>query len=199
MEVNGRGAEKVTEVGHGAERSAGRPLLRKSAHPPSASVAVGLDDPLPVWSAGTPTDFDLFAGLSVGVPILTLPTKIHLTNGSPVDLGPNCFIGSEMDPMVLHPANTDISNAMLAFDTFDPDGTVDPNGPLTALVVSGTIQGDDTFAVPVAQGCMGLEGVINALVGLPSPSGMNHLVLNDASSALALPTNTMTGQQFANA
>jgi len=153
-----------------------------------------------IQSAGTPTDFDLLAGLSVGMPILTLPTKIHLTNGSPVDLGPNCFIGSEVDPMVLHPANTDISGAMLAFDTFNPDGTIDPNGPLTALVVSGTVQGDDTFAVPVAQGCSaGLDPVINALVGLPSPSGTNHLVLNDASSALALPSTTMTGQQFANA
>jgi len=46
---------------------------------------------------------------------------------------------------------------------------------------------------------MGLESVIDALVGLPSPSGMNHLVLNDASSALALPSTPMTGQQFASA
>ncbi len=152
-----------------------------------------------VESAGTPTDFDLFAGLSVGVPILTLPTKIHLTNGSPADLGPNCFIGSEMDPMVLHPANIDISGAMLSFESFDADGTINPDGILSALVVTGTVQGDDTFAVPVAQGCNGLDNLVNALVGLPSPSGMNHLVLDDASSALVLPTGAMTGQQFADA
>src|SRR5262249_52880918 len=40
-------------------------------------------------SAGAPSDFDLSAGLSVGVPILTLPVKIHLVAVPPsVDLGP---------------------------------------------------------------------------------------------------------------
>ena len=176
--------------------------------PPAGGALVG--DPVNVTvgsvsatatieSAGTPTDFDLFAGLSLGAPILTLPTKIHLTNGSPVDLGPTCFIGSDMDPMVLHPANIDISGAMLSLESFDPDGTLNPNGPLAELVVSGTIQGDSIFAVPVSQGCQGLEPVINALLGLPSPSGMNVLVLDDASSALALPQVPLTGQQFADA
>jgi hypothetical protein len=166
----------------------------------SVDVTVGgLSSTATVESAGVPTDFDLLAGLSVGVPILTLPTKIHLVGQPPLDLGPNCFIGSEMDPMVLHPANTDVSNAMLSFDSFDADGTINPDGILAALVVSGTVQGDSTFAVPVAQGCAGLEAVINALVGLPSPSGMNVLVLDDASSALVLPNVPLTGQQFADA
>jgi hypothetical protein len=152
-----------------------------------------------IQSAGTPTDFDLLAGISLGVPILTLPTKIHLTNGSPVDLGPTCFIGSDMDPMVLHPANIDLSGAMLSLESFNPDGTLNPTGILGALVVSGTVQGDSTFAVPVSQGCQGLEPVIDALVGLPSPSGMNVLVLEDASSSLVLPQVPLTGQQFADA
>jgi hypothetical protein len=38
--------------------------------------------------------------------------------------------------------------------------------------------------------------VVNAVVGLPSPAGTNHLVLDDASSALALPVSG-DGQQFA--
>src|SRR5215469_16106376 len=150
-----------------------------------------------VESAGTPTDFNLIAGLSLGVPIVTLPTKIHLVSQTPVNLGPTCFIGSEQDPMVLHPANTDISNAMLSIDFFDADGTPNPNGALAALVVAGTVQGDSTFAVPVAQGCGGVEPIIDSLVGLPSPSGSNHLVLDDASSSLALPNVPLTGQQFA--
>jgi sugar lactone lactonase YvrE len=149
-----------------------------------------------VESAGTPTDFDLLAGLSVGLPILTLPAKIHLENEL---VGPNCYIGSEMNPMVLHPANTNVDNAMLNTQTFDPDGTPNPDGPLGTLEVTGLVQGDSTFAVPVAQDCNGLADLINTLVGLPSPSGMNNLVLDDASSLLVLPNGTMTGQEFADA
>jgi hypothetical protein len=44
---------------------------------------------------------------------------------------------------------------------------------------------DDTFSVPVATGC-GPKGVanasINSFLGLPSPSGNNHLLLNGTSS-----------------
>jgi hypothetical protein len=128
-----------------------------------------------------------------------------------VDLGPSCFLGSDMDPIVLHPANTDVSNAMLDIQQFDTDGTPDPNGILASLVVSGTTQGDNTFAVPGASGCgpngdATLDAVVNAVVGLPSPSGANHLVLDDASSALAFPTSGLsgsgtivTGQQFSDA
>jgi hypothetical protein len=38
------------------------------------------------------------------------------------------------------------------------------------------------------------------VVGLPSPAGANNLVLDDASSALALPqASGFTGQQFSDA
>jgi hypothetical protein len=158
-----------------------------------------------VESAGTPSDFDLIAGLSLGAPIITLPVKIHLQSmpGAAVDLGPSCFLGSEQDPIVLHPENTDLTNVQAKFESFDPDGTPNPNGPLFTIVVSGTVQGDNTFAVPGATGCGPngdgtLDPVVNAVVGLPSPSGTNHLVLDDASSALAAPNIVMTGQEFAN-
>jgi SMP-30/Gluconolactonase/LRE-like region/NHL repeat len=170
---------------------------------PATVTAGGVTVTATVESAGTPSDFDLLAGLSVGVPILTLPVKIHLV-GQTVDLGPSCFIGSEQNPIVLHPANTDISNVQAKFESFDLDGTPNPNGPLFTIVVSGTVQGDNTFAVPAVQGCGpngdgSLDGVVNAVVGLPSPAGANHLVLDDASSALAAPNIVMTGQQFADA
>jgi hypothetical protein len=73
-------------------------------------------------------------------------------------------------------------------------------------VSTGAVQGDDTFAAPGAQGCGpsgdgSLDAAVNALVGLPSPSGNNHLVLQDATSALALPGfgfgNALTGEEFA--
>jgi hypothetical protein len=178
---------------------------------PVQVTAGGVTVTATVESAGAPTDFDIGAGLSVGAPIITLPVKIHLESlpGAAVDLGPSCFIGSEQDPIVLHPENTDISNATLSFDTFDPDGTQDPNGELLSLIVGGLVQGDDTFAVPGASGCGPngdgtLDPVVRAVVGLPSPSGANHLVLDDASSLLALPASALsgsgtilTGQQFA--
>jgi hypothetical protein len=177
---------------------------------PVQVTAGGITVTATVESAGVPTNFDLLAGISVGMPIITLPIKIHLESlpGAAVDLGPSCFIGSDMDPIILMPANTDVSNAMLNVVQFDPDGTPDPNGILASLVVSGTTQGDDTFAVPGASGCGpngdgSLDSVVNAVVGLPSPSGANHVVLDDASSALAFPTSGLsgsgtivTGQQF---
>jgi NHL repeat len=168
---------------------------------PATVTAGGVTVIATVESAGTPTEFDLLAGISVGMPILRLPVKIHLV-GQTVDLGPSCFIGSEADPIVLHPANTDVSNAMLDFQMFDADGTPNPNGAFGSLVVTGTTQGDSSFAVPEASGCGpngdgSLNAVVNSVVGLPSPAGNNTLVLEDASSALALPNNGQTGAEFA--
>lgn len=151
--------------------------------------------------AGTPSDFSLSAAFSTGRPILTLPVKIHLESAS-LGLGPDCFIGSEQNPIVLHPENTDLSNAASTQEQFDPGGSPDPNGPLERLSITGAVQGDDTFVVPAAQGCGvndSLDGVINSFLGLPSPSGSNHLVLNDVSSALAVPFDAESGEQFAGA
>ena len=66
-------------------------------------------------------------------------------------------------------------------------------------MVNGTTQGDSTFAVPAVSGCGpngdgSLDALVNAVVGLPSPSGANNLVLNDASSALAFPTSGLSGE-----
>jgi hypothetical protein len=176
---------------------------------PATVTAGGVTVTATVESAGTPTDFDLLAGISVGMPILTLPVKIHLVSQTPgIDLGPSCFIGSEQNPIVLHPANTDVSNAMLEIAQFDSDGTPNPNGILASLIVSGTTQGDSTFSVPAASGCGpngdgSFDAVVNTVVGLPSPAGANTLVLEDASSALGFPTSGLsgsgtivTGQQF---
>jgi hypothetical protein len=79
----------------------------------------------------------------------------------------------------------------------------DPNGPLADIVISGAVQADNTFAVPGATGCGpngdgSLDVVINAVVGLPSPSGLNNLVLDDATSALMALVNGGNGQELAN-
>jgi hypothetical protein len=148
-----------------------------------------------VEPAGAPSDFNSGAALSLGVPIITLPVKVHLQN--PI-LGPNCYIGTDSNPIVLRPENTTRPSISAAIG--DLDGTPNPSGPLARLGGTST-QGDDSFAVPGATGC-GLFGVLNTAVnqqqGLPSPAGNNNLVLNNAASAVISEgaQGPVTGQQF---
>ena len=77
--------------------------------------------------------------------------------------------------------NPTIVSGNLAFVP-DPDPVRFPN--VAVLEVLDAVATDDTFSVPAATGC-GPQGVaddpINTLLGLPSPSGNNHLVLNGSS------------------
>ena len=148
-----------------------------------------------VEPAGAPSNFDRAAALRLGRPIITLPVKVHLVN--PI-LGPNCYIGTDGNPIVLRPENT--TQPSIAAAIGDLDGTPNPSGALARLTGTST-QGDDSFAVPGATGC-GLLGVLNTAVnqqqGLPSPAGNNNLVLNNASSAVISEgaQGPVTGQQF---
>jgi hypothetical protein len=120
-----------------------------------------------VQSAGPIDDFHLTG--------FTQPVKIQLIN--PL-LGGNCYIGSDSDPIVLHP---EIVSGDLGF-AFDPDPVRFPN--VAVLSITNAVARDDTFVVPQANGC-GPGGVadaaINTRLGLPAPSGTNHLVLNGNS------------------
>jgi hypothetical protein len=120
-----------------------------------------------VKSAGPIDDFHLTG--------FTQPVKIQLIN--PL-LGGNCYIGSDSDPIVLHP---EIVSGDLGFQ-FDPDPVRFPN--VAVLSITNAVARDDTFVVPQAHGC-GPGGVadaaINTRLGLPAPSGTNHLVLNGNS------------------
>jgi hypothetical protein len=120
-----------------------------------------------VQSAGPISNFALVT--------FTQPVKIKLIN--PL-LGGNCYIGSDDDPIVLNPT---IISGDLAFVP-DPDPVRFPN--TVVLEILNAVATDDTFSVPAATGC-GPQGVaddaINSLLGLPSPSGNNHLVLNGTS------------------
>ena len=110
----------------------------------------------------------------------TLPIKVLLQN--PL-LTRKCSIGSDSDPIVLNPIFNPVG--MLNFES-DPDPTTFPN--VAVLSIKGSTLTDDTFSVPAATGC-GPGGVadaaINAFLGLPSPSGNNHLVLNDNDALFA--------------
>jgi hypothetical protein len=136
-----------------------------------------------VQPAGNPSNFSLDAGLSSGIPIINLPVKIQLQN--PL-LGSNCYIGSNSNPIVLNPENVTTPN--VNFEEFDGNGTPDPNGVMDAIYSLGGTQEDNSAAAPAASGC-GLLGVLDLAVdlkvGLPSASGNNILVLNNAAAYLA--------------
>jgi hypothetical protein len=92
-------------------------------------------------------------------------------------LGNYCYIGSTDNPVVLNPSVTGTLGIVP-----DPNPT---RFPTTAVLeVTNATATDDTFSVPVAQGC-GLGGAANIAVdlaidsadGLPSASGNNSLSL----------------------
>ena len=137
-----------------------------------------------VQDAGDPSNLNVLAGAGVGEVIITLPIKIQLV--SPL-LGGNCFIGSDDDPIGLNIANTTAPTFDIQF--FDPDGTpsADPSAVMARFFLPGATQGDSSFAVPAATGCGPAgtaDATINSRLGLPSPSGNNNVVLNDATSYL---------------
>jgi hypothetical protein len=154
-----------------------RALCKTLAHDKSLNKVIAT-----LQSAGAPSDFNLIAGLSKGIPIVTLPVKIHLQN--PL-LGTRCFIGTNASPIVLHPENA--TNPVVQSESFDGNGTPDPAGVMFAIFSNGGTQQDTSFSVPAATGCGErgrFDGPINLKGGLPSPAGQNSLVLTNASAFL---------------
>lgn len=113
--------------------------------------------------------------------------KIHLQN--PL-LGSSCYIGTNSDPIVLHPANLK-KPTLGTGEVFDANGTPNPKGVLQSIILIAN-EGDKSFATPGASGC-GPTAILSPLVntavdlkdGLPSPSGKNSVVLNHVTSELA--------------
>jgi hypothetical protein len=133
-----------------------------------------------VRPAGLISNFSPLAVLSPGTPVFTQPIKIQLIN--PL-LGGDCYIGSDDDPIVLNPAFSVPGTLSIAFD---PDPTEFPQ--VAVISATGSTLTDTSFSVPVATGC-GPGGVadaaINFILGLPSPSGANQLVLSNSNNFLA--------------
>jgi hypothetical protein len=113
---------------------------------------------------------------------VVLPIKVHLENEN---LGPNCYVGSDEEPIELH---------LTTGTTHPPAGTEPISGFKGAqpgkdhgklLTFLGTSLVDNTFAVPAAKGCGTnalLEPVITAAVntaeGLPAEPGKSYAILN---------------------
>jgi hypothetical protein len=110
---------------------------------------------------------------------VVLPVRIHLKN---TFLGNGCYIGSEAHPIQLN-LTTGTSGKLKG--KFGSTSTIKEEipgeeEPVRALNISGNSLVDNTFAVPVVEGCgefLGikgfLNGVINGKIGLPSVAGNN--------------------------
>jgi hypothetical protein len=138
-----------------------------------------------VQSVGTPTNFDLTAGMQSGKTIVDIPVRIHLENPF---LGSKCYIGTASDPIVLSPRN--LTQPAIGSRRFDADGTANTGGLLNRIELTGNAQGDAAFAVPGVSGCgpltLGeLNWAVNLKTGLPSASGKNSLTLNDTATYTA--------------
>jgi len=104
-------------------------------------------------------------------PLTVVPLSFHLIN--PL-LGPNCYIGTEADPVTLN-LTTGTSGALTG-----NLGTLSTAGFTGGLYTTGTEVVDGTFATPAATGC-GNGGVwdtaIDTTGNLPSASGSNEAIL----------------------
>jgi len=103
-------------------------------------------------------------------PLTVVPLSFHLLN--PV-LGPNCYIGTDSDPITLN-LTTGTSGALAG-----TLGTLSTAGFTGGLYTTGTEVVDGTFSTPGATGC-GPAGVydsaIDSVGDLPSASGSNEAI-----------------------
>jgi hypothetical protein len=129
-------------------------------------------------------------------PPITLPIKVHLQNSTGV-LGPNCYVGSNSNPITLNlitgttsppPPNQPITGV-------DPTFSFDSARPGVVLASNATFV-DNSFSAPGANGCVltlfgfipvSINGLVNSNSGLPAPAGTNETV-QQADTALAPTT-----------
>ncbi|HKT00593.1 MAG TPA: hypothetical protein VJT31_13745 [Rugosimonospora sp.] len=143
-----------------------------------------------VLTAGPVTSFVPLAS-GEPYPILSMPIKIKLSGSL---LGDSCYLGSDSQPIVLHPTsgttNPPAPNKPVSGDPGSLALDLDPHG-YGALIASytGATLVDNSFAVPGATGC-GLFGVLNGIVnsvfGLPSAAGNNTVAFGRNNSSVAL-------------
>jgi hypothetical protein len=109
-----------------------------------------------------------------------LPLKIKLSNPA---LGPNCYIGSNAEPVVLRlttgttsppPPNKPISGKR---------GNVDPFSDPGIIHVTNNTLADNAFSAPGVSGCgeplsLVVDPVVDLDAGLPAAAGQNTAILN---------------------
>lgn len=130
--------------------------------------------------AGTIMVTSVFLGFGHDIAV-EFPIKIHLENEN---LGPNCYIGSDEEPVMLR----------LTDGTTSPPEGVEPmsgkvgdnkgldKGRVIAFFNNTLV--DNTFAVPAAKNCGTsalvepiITAAVNAAIGLPAAPGVSHAIL----------------------
>ncbi len=166
----------------------GNPITYSGGTTPGGNVVFNASGGMPPVPQSVPGGLvvDIELAGTPGAPwpeTFSLPIKIHLTN--PV-FGPNCYIGSNANPIVLDlitgttsppPPNKPITGTESEI-SFTPNEVVDfENGTYV----------DNSFAAPGANGCVltlpgyipiSINGLINSLYGLPAPAGTNSAILD---------------------
>jgi hypothetical protein len=172
------------EIKNEVERKACEAIAKSKLNAVTATTELALPAPPASLSSIFLSEDSLFEPIlyeAYGIPALGLPVKVKLEN--PL-LGNECYIGSSTEPIVLK----------LTTGTTKPPL---PNKPITGKVgeISSRAEGgilviknnslvDNVFAVPAAKGCGGkafesvVDPLIDAKLGLPSPSGNNTAILN---------------------
>lgn len=128
------------------------------------------------------------SGIRINVPReeLTVPVRVRLEN---ILLGMNCQIGTSREPVTLR----------LTTGTTSPPA---PNTPISgryvppqlvgsALIATGVVDVENSFAVPGAAYCglgLGLiNSLVNAKLGLPSAAGNNSIAITNNVALGELP------------
>jgi hypothetical protein len=145
-------------------------LCQQIGHTPGGNNVYAL-----AQEAGNVTNFALLSW--------TQRIKFQLIN--PL-LGPNCYIGSNNNPIVLNP-QLSVGTGGRLNEFPDPNPTKHPD--TVVLQVTKAIASDTTFTAPGVTGCgpggannIPIDLALDAGTGLPSASGSNSLVLNGTFS-----------------
>jgi hypothetical protein len=122
--------------------------------------------------------YGITPGRSHAETAVTLPLKVHLENPA---LGPECYIGSNTEPIVLHltagaskaPGSGEVIKGEIGF----PSGAA--KGKTTILPA---VMVDNTFSVPGATGCVNplslvMDTAVDLSAGLPSAAGSNKAIM----------------------
>jgi hypothetical protein len=126
-------------------------------------------------SIGSPANFQLFAGINPGAPIVTVEVRLHLRN---TVLGGSCYIGSSAFPIIGVNSSFAEPEPKGELFTFSAEGVrSEEPGPLLDLE-GRTREGFSSFTAPPATGCGPwgfLDKAINSKVGLPASLSTNKV------------------------
>jgi hypothetical protein len=111
---------------------------------------------------------------------VTLPIKVKLDNEN---LGKECYIGTDAEPIVLHLTTGTTSPSLPNQPISGTTGTLEGAAKGKIVKIKGSSLVDNDFAVPGASGCGEslapvLDLVVDAGVGIPAAAGRNTAIMN---------------------